>query len=155
MKGAFVLRSDATRKKWDRGGPYFPGQAVYAMAYDDRDGRRRLWAAPGSEHWGSALRSSDDYGKTWAGGEGTVAFPEKTGAALKRIWQIAPGRASEPNLLYCGVEPAALFESQDGGKTFHLMLGLWDHPHRPPGSQRGRCGWSHRPSMRLNVLPPT
>ena len=34
------------------------GQAVYAMAYDGRDGRRRLWAAPGSEHWGSALRSS-------------------------------------------------------------------------------------------------
>jgi hypothetical protein len=130
MKGAFVFRSDASRKKWQRGGPYFPGQAVYAMAYDDRGGRKRLWAAPGSEHWGSALRSSDDFGKTWTGGEGTVAFPEKTGAALKRIWQIRPGRDTQPNVLYCGVEPAALFESQDDGKSFGLVLGLWDHPHR-------------------------
>jgi len=131
MKGAFVLRSDASRKKWQRGGPYFPGQAVYAMAYDDRGGAKRVWAAPASEHWGAVLRASDDFGKTWTGGEGTVAFPEKTGAALKRIWQIRPGRAEQPNVMFCGVEPAALFESQDGGKTFGLMLGLWDHPHRP------------------------
>ena len=37
-KGAFVFRSDKTRRRWQRGGPYFPGHAVYAMAYDDRGG---------------------------------------------------------------------------------------------------------------------
>ena len=29
------------------------------------------------------------------------------------------------------MEPAALFRSDDGGRTFSLMRGLWDHPHRP------------------------
>jgi hypothetical protein len=131
-KGAFVFRSDASRRTWQRGGPYFPGISVYAMAYDGRAGRHRLWAAPTSEHWGTTLRRSDNFGKTWTEGDtSTVAFSKATGAALKRIWQITPGRGEQPNVLYCGVEPAALFESQDGGETFGLMLGLWDHPHRP------------------------
>ena len=29
--------------------------------------------------------------------------------ALKRIWQIAPGRADEPGVVYCGVDPSSLF----------------------------------------------
>ena len=33
MKGAFMLRADAARRSWDVGGPYFPGHAVYALAY--------------------------------------------------------------------------------------------------------------------------
>jgi len=65
MKGAFLFRSDESRRTWQRGGPYFPGNAVYAMAYDDRAGRRRLWAAPESFHFGAVIRSSDDFGKTW------------------------------------------------------------------------------------------
>jgi len=32
----------------DVGGPYFPGRAIYALAYDDRNGRTRLWAAVNS-----------------------------------------------------------------------------------------------------------
>ena len=131
MKGAFIFRSDAARKRWQRGGPYFPGHAVYAMAFDGRAGRRRLWAAPDSMHWGSVLQSSDDFGRTWSSGEAAnVLFPEGTGAALKRIWQITPGRVEQPDVMYCGVEPAALFESRDAGRTFSLVRGLWDHPHR-------------------------
>ena len=34
-------------------------------------------------------------------------------------------------MLYCGVEPAALFETHDAGETWSLMRGLFDHPHRP------------------------
>jgi eukaryotic-like serine/threonine-protein kinase len=37
-KGAFILRSNAQRKRWDLGGPYFHGQNVYSMAYDARGG---------------------------------------------------------------------------------------------------------------------
>ena len=33
--------------------------------------------------------------------------------------------------MYCGVEPAALYESRDDGETFSLVRGLYDHPHRP------------------------
>jgi len=132
MKGAFLFRADAARAKWERGGPYFPGSAVYALAYDDRAGRQRLWAGPQSMHWGALLRTSDDFGLTWTNPEeANVKFPEGTDAALKNIWQITPGRASEPDTLYCGVEPAALFVSRDAGVTWSLTEGLWNHPQRP------------------------
>ena len=132
MKGAFLLRSDARRERWEMGGPYFPGSAVYAMAYDGRGGRHRLWAGPQSMHWGGLLSSSDDFGRSWTNPEeANVKFPEGTGAALKQIWQIVPGRAAEPGTLYCGVEPAALFVSRDDGDSWRLLEGLWNHPHRP------------------------
>ena len=132
MKGAFILRSDASRRHWDLGGPYFPGSAVYAMAYDARAGRRRIWAGPQSMHWGGVLRSSDDFGQTWTNPESAnVKFPESSGAALKQIWQIAPGREAEGDTLYCGVEPAAVFVSRDAGETWTLNEGLWNHPQRP------------------------
>ncbi len=132
MKGAFVLRADRDRGKWEMGGPYFPGMAVYALAYDGRAGRQRLWAGPQSMHWGAVLSSSDDFGHTWTNPEeANVKFPEGTDAALANIWQIAPGRASEPDTLYCGVEPAALFVSKDAGNSWKLTEGLWNHPQRP------------------------
>ena len=132
MKGAFILRSDASRRHWDLGGPYFRGSAVYAMAYDARAGRRRIWAGPQSMHWGGVLRSSDDFGQTWTNPESAnVKFPESSGAALKQIWQIAPGREAEGDTLYCGVEPAAVFVSRDVGETWTLNEGLWNHPQRP------------------------
>ena len=132
MKGAFLLRADAARSSWEVGGPYFPGSAVYAMAYDRRAGRHRLWAGPTSMHWGGLLRSSDDFGRTWTNPEeANVKFPETAGVALKQIWQIAPGRDTEPDTLYCGVEPAAVFISRDAGVSWTLNDGLWNHPHRP------------------------
>lgn len=132
MKGAFILKSDAARKAWDVGGPYFPGRAIYAMAHDSREGRRRLWSGVNSSFWGSYLSSSDDFGKTWTEPETYgVKFPEDTDNSLKQIWQIALGNDQEPNTLYCGVEPAALFRSDDAGETWSLVRGLYDHPHRP------------------------
>src|SRR5688500_12285895 len=103
MKGAFIARADASRKSWEVGGPYFPGSAVYDMAYDARDGRHRIWAGPNSMHWGGLLRSSDDFGATWTNPEeANVKFPDGTDTALKQIWQIMPGRANEPDTIYCG-----------------------------------------------------
>jgi len=131
MKGAFLLRSNSARERWEVGGPHFPGHSVYAMAYDGRAGRRRLWAGTGSMHWGAVLRTSDDFGRTWTNPEAAnVRFPTETGVSLKQIWKIRPGRSQEPETLYCGVEPAALFESRDGGETWNLNQGLHDHPHR-------------------------
>jgi len=130
MKGLFVFRSGPDRARFERGGPYFPGHAVYAAAYDRRGDRQRIWAAATSMHWGALLNHTDDFGATWTTPEvPTVRFPEGT-KALQNIWQIAPGRAEEPDVLYCGVEPAALFESRDNGKSFALVEGLWQHPHR-------------------------
>jgi photosystem II stability/assembly factor-like uncharacterized protein len=131
MKGLFLFGARTGRRRWAMAGPFFPGSSVYGAAFDARAGRKRIWAAPSSMHWGAELSWSDDFGKTWERPEvPLVRFPETSGAALKNIWQIAPGRASEPDTLYCGVEPSALFESRDAGRTWSLNQGLWGHPHR-------------------------
>src|SRR5262245_13384898 len=97
MKGAFLATSRPSRARWDVAGPYFPGAAVYALAYDDRVGRRRLWAATSSMHWGAVLRRSDDFGRTWTDPQqANVKFPADSGGALRQIWQIQPGRSDEP-----------------------------------------------------------
>lgn len=130
-KGAFILRSNPRRTRWEIGGPYFHGHGVYAMAYDDRGGQHRIWTSTQS-YWGTLIRSSDDFGKSWTNPQqAPIRFPADTGVSLKNIWQIALGHAEEPNVLYCGVEPAALFESRDAGETWALVRGLFDHPHRP------------------------
>src|SRR5216683_46815 len=108
MKGLFLLRSGSGRRRWDVGGPHFPGRSVYGVAYDGRDFRRR-WDQPETPR---------------------VRFPEQAGVSLAHIWQIAAGPPEEPDTLYCGVQPAALFESKDAGKTWSLNEGLWSHPHR-------------------------
>ena len=132
MKGAFVLRSDKSRKKWRVEGPHFRGEAVYALLHDTRGERPRTFAATNSMHWGPTLRTSHDNGATWSEpGPQTVRFPADSGRALAQIWQIASGRATEPDVFYCGVEPAALFESRDGGKSWQPNQGLLNHEHQP------------------------
>lgn len=131
MKGAFVFSASSSRDGWETGGPYFPGNAVYAMTYDDRAGRQRIWAGSMSMHWGPVLQSSDDFGRSWSSPEGSsLKFPKETGSSLQQIWQIVPGREDEPDTLYCGVEPAALFVTRDSGESWSLVEGLWNHPHR-------------------------
>ncbi|MGH9742084.1 MAG: protein kinase domain-containing protein, partial [Candidatus Acidiferrum sp.] len=131
-KGAFLLRSSQDRARWDVAGPYFHGQGIFAMAFDGRSGRHRLWISTNSVLWGTFLRSSDDFGRSWTNPvEATIRFPEESGAALRNIWQICLGRPEEPETLYCGVEPAALFESRNDGESWSLVRSLYDHPHRP------------------------
>jgi len=130
-KGAFILRSNAQRTRWDVGGPYFHGHQIYALAYDHRGGQHRIWLSTQS-YWGTLLRSSIDFGKSWATPrEATVRFPSDTGMSLKNIWQITLGPADQPDVLYVGAEPAAMFESRDAGQSWSLVRGLFDHPHRP------------------------
>jgi hypothetical protein len=131
MKGAFLLRSNPRRSHWDVIGPAFHGQAVYTLAFDARQNRHRLWAST-SSFWGTMLRWSDDFGKTWTNPQrANVRFPADCGASLKNIWQVCLGPEDEPDTMYCGVEPAALFVSRDAGETWELSRGLFDHPHRP------------------------
>ncbi len=131
-KGAFILRSNRERSRWEVGGPYFHGQAIHSLAYDSRAGRHRLWASTHT-FWGTFLRSTDDFGKSWTNPprESQVRFPADAGVSLQNIWQICIGRPEEPDVLYCGAEPAALFESRDSGGTWSLVRGLYNHPHRP------------------------
>lgn len=138
MKGAFLLSSGADREQWEVSGPHFPGRIVYSMAYDGRDGRRRIWASSTHFAFGTLLHSTQDFGKTWTNPErAPVRFPDEAGQSLKQIWQIAMGRRQEPGKMYCGVEPAALFESNDAGESWSLVQGLFDHPHRSQWSPGG------------------
>ena len=141
-KGAFLFWSDVSRKTWRMDGPHFRGSSVYAMAFDGRNGRQRTFAGSSSMHWGSVLRTSDDFGATWTEPERqNIRFPTESGLALKQIWQICAGPASEPDVVYCGVEPSALFESRDAGETWEAVQGLLTHEHRAqwqPGGG-GQC----------------
>jgi hypothetical protein len=130
-KGVFVLRSD-DRWRVEASGPHLPGEQAYSLAIDQRDGRSRFLAGSTSDHWGSVVRLSDDLGVTWTDpAVGNLKFPRDTEAAVEHIWQLQPAGSGQPAVVYAGVEPAALFRSDDGGSNFELVRGLWDHPHRP------------------------
>jgi photosystem II stability/assembly factor-like uncharacterized protein len=130
-KGVFFLHAPAARTAWKVEGPHLAGRAIYSLAHDGRAGRQRVWAGAASMHWGAVLVPTDDWGRTWdEPPEANVKFPADSGLALKQIWQIEPGPDDEPDTLYCGVDPAALFHTSDGGKTWEVVRGLLDHPHR-------------------------
>ena len=130
-KGLFALRSDGGPDV-SLDGPWLAGEEVYATCIDTRPGAPRLFAGSVSNHWGPVLRRSDDLGASWMEDEvASLAFPAGSDTSLSRIWQVTPGPPEAPEVVYAGVEPAALFRSDDGGESFSLVQGLWDHPHRP------------------------
>jgi hypothetical protein len=131
-KGAFLAWSDGARKKWRFGDLHFRGESVYAVGFDGRAGRQRVFASTRSWQHGAVLRASDDFGTTWtAADRHSVRFPEGSGLELKHIWQVAPASDAEPDRLFLGVEPACLFESRDGGGEWSPVQGLLAHEHRP------------------------
>ncbi len=130
-KGLFALVAGANRDRWNLRGPWFPGEEIYAAVLDCRQGRDRLLVGATSSHWGPSVYRSEDLGASWVEPEvETLRFPEGTGAAVTRLWQLQPASDAEPDVVYAGVEPAALFRSDDGGESFQLNEGLWGHEHR-------------------------
>ncbi|HUY98279.1 MAG TPA: exo-alpha-sialidase [Verrucomicrobiae bacterium] len=130
-KGLVVARSRDDRRSWSVDDIHFVNLEVYSVAVDARRDPVRLFAAAGSGHWGPQLAYSDDLGRSWVEPEvAPIAFPAGTDTALVRVWQIQPAPESQPDVVFAGVEPHALFRSSDGGITFSLMEGLWNHPHR-------------------------
>lgn len=142
-KGLFTLTSppgDRTAVTVD--GPHFVGYEFPAVALDTRGERPRILAGSASPHWGPAVVWSDDLGGTWVDpDQAPIAFPADSGATMSRVWQLLPAGADQPGVVWAGAEPASLWRSDDGGETYSLVEGLWDHPHRPrwePG-QGGLC----------------
>lgn len=132
VKGLFSLTVGPSRDTWEVAGPWFPGEEIYAAVLDSRKGRARLLIGATSSHWGPSVYRSDDLGGTWLEPDpDTLVFPEDTGAAIRRVWQLQPASEQEPGVIYAGVEPAALFRSTDGGESFLLDEELWNHEHRP------------------------
>jgi len=124
-KGLFTLNA-----RGDLCNPIANGASIPSVAFDPRN--RRMLAGKTSFFWGTGVVSSDDLGTTWTEPEApNLKFPADVDASIKQAWQITPASDAEPNVVYVGVEPAALFRSADGGQSFELVRGLWDHPHRP------------------------
>ncbi len=131
-KGVLVGRSDASRRRWELEPLQLLMSSVYGLGIDRRRGTPRLFAGARSEHFGPSMFHSDDLGRSWAEPEqAPVAFPKETGLTVIGIWQVVPGHPSEPDVVFAGIEPHALFRSEDGGISFELVEGLHNHPHRP------------------------
>ncbi|QNN52054.1 WD40/YVTN/BNR-like repeat-containing protein [Nocardioides mesophilus] len=129
-KGLWLARS-ADRVDWKLEGPDELRSEVHAVAFDRRADSPRMFMASRSWHWGPQLLRSDDLGRTWQrSDEGAIKFPEDTGASLEAVWSIAPSPA-DPDVVWAGTEPSALFRSTDRGESFTMVRSLWDHPHRP------------------------
>ncbi len=133
--GLWLLRSaDGTsRQEWTVDGPYFRMHSVAACAIDNRSGRPRILVGASSSHWGPAVSWSDDLGASWteaADGSG-IRFPADVDASVEAVWQLRPDTEARPGVVWAGSQPSALWRSDDGGETFSLVEGLWNHPHRP------------------------
>ncbi|MBV9836668.1 MAG: hypothetical protein JO156_01015 [Solirubrobacterales bacterium] len=123
-KGLFVFEGEPG-SSFELVARAFEGEPVEYALRDRRSGR--LLAATTSPFYGPKIFSTDDPAGEWeqAGG---VALPEGGEQALNRIWVIAPGEAD--GALYAGGDPGTLFQSTDGGASWELNAGLWEHPTR-------------------------
>jgi photosystem II stability/assembly factor-like uncharacterized protein len=145
-----------------------PGVGVNYVARDPHTGA--LWAALGHGHWGAKLSCSKDDGASWADASqikypqgarylappdpdpnaspgDTQKGPQLRDATLLKLWIIAFGA---PGQIHVGTIPGGLFSSHDGGQSFELNLGLWNHESRGgdlftgPGS--GHTHWFGTPA---------
>ena len=115
-KGAFMFMSDAGRKSWEMRGPFLKGADVNHIVCDTRS-EPTFYACATSYWWGPSLHRSKDFGANWIESESGVRFEENSGNKVTRVWCVAPGHVDEPEVLYVGVDPGALFKSEDGGRN--------------------------------------
>ncbi len=134
-KGLFVLRGPRGQAM-DVVTRQFEGQAVEYAIRDPRTGL--YYASVTHGQFGPHVYIAEDPTGDWEQADGP-AFPEDTEAAVSRVWVITPGL--EDGVLWAGVAPAALFKSQDSGRTWALNRALWDQPSRPDweGGLGGLC----------------
>jgi photosystem II stability/assembly factor-like uncharacterized protein len=125
-KGLFVAEASKSRGRFALRGPFGEGVPVYS-ALVDRRGAGRLYASSCSPFFGMKVLRSSDLGKSFKETKSAPAFPKDDGRALANIWSLEAGQDGKD--LWCGVEPAALFRSPDGGDSWEMVDGLSNHPH--------------------------
>jgi hypothetical protein len=129
-KGAFLFSGERERGNFKMSGPHFPGQSVWSAAFI-ANGVQRILVGNKSEHWGAMVSRSDDFGATWNEPvEGNIKFPAGSGVSLNAVWALEAATSMGPQVVLAGVDPAAMFRSDDCGETFRLNDALFKHPDR-------------------------
>ena len=152
-KGAFVCTADGQRKDWKIEGPFFGGWEIYHAKGSPVD-PNRIYVSQSSGWFGQIIQRSDDGGKTWnppgsapedlvsaqgwpQGESNKFTYEGETGTHLwydgtphpwefKRVWHLEPS-LTDADVVYAGVEDAALFQSKDAGTTWSELSGLRQH----------------------------
>ena len=149
-KGAFVLTADGKRQAWDVTGPHFGGWEMYHLKGSPAD-PDRIYASQSTGWFGQLIQRSDDGGVTWNPVGNEFAYEGETGThqwydgsqrpwKFTRVWHLEPS-LDDPDVVYAGIEDAALFRSDDGGGSWKELPGLRQHPTGPdwaPGAG-GMC----------------
>lgn len=170
-KGAFILTSDGKREKWEVNGPLFTGWEIYHLKGSPVDPNRiyasqtsgwfgqviqrsndggKTWEAPGGD-----TKPGPDAFQMPASNKFVYDTSDSTGKPMtthqfydgkphpwefKRVWHLEPS-LTDPDMVYAGVEDAAIFKSTDGAKSWHELAGLRGHgtgPQWQPGAG-GMC----------------
>ncbi len=125
-KGLFVAESGKGRRRFELRGPYGTGVSVYSALINTR-GTPRLYASSCNAFFGMKILVSTDLGKKFKETRSAPAFPKEDGRALANIWSLESGDHKKE--LWCGVEPAALFRSDNGGDSWEMVASISNHPH--------------------------
>src|SRR6266851_1087676 len=112
-KGAFIVDGGAERHSWRLRGPFCETWPMNHVVGDPASGT--IYGGGGNAWFGAAVWKSSDLGATWT--------HSSEGLAGRR--------------LYAGVEPAGLFRSDDGGRSWRHIAGLRNHPSRPKWTPGG------------------
>lgn len=126
-KGLFIFEGSLGAKRIELRGPFFKGMPVNSAVIDRRSTTPKVVAVPSSPWFGTTIQVSKDLGKKFKPMKSAPAFAAGDGRTLKNVWSIATGGNSTDYL--CGVEPAALFRSRDGGNSWEKVAGITDHAH--------------------------
>jgi hypothetical protein len=133
-KGAFLLRSDGSRRAWTLREPLFLGHIVHHVVQDPREPVVML-AAARTGHLGPTVFRSVDGGRSWKEAARPPAFRKvpdgETGRVVDHVFWLTPGHASEPGSWYAGTSPQGLFRSEDGGASWTGVDGFNESPDRP------------------------
>jgi photosystem II stability/assembly factor-like uncharacterized protein len=169
-KGTFLVVKQ--RGRWR---PTLAGHAGVGVNYVARDPNTgTLWALLGHGHWGAKVSRSTDGGQTWTDApqiqypNGARHYlpppPTETGpgegkptlqpATLLKLWTMAFGADGR---IWVGTIPGGLFVSRDGGESFELDLGLWNHESRGgdlfKGEGNGTTKWYGTPASEGEFAP--
>lgn len=125
-KGLFVAEGAKSRRGFTLRGPFGSGVSVYSTLIDTR-GTPRVYASSCNAFFGMKVLVSTDLGKKFKETKSAPTFPKEDGRVLANIWSLETGKGKKD--LWCGVEPASLFRSSDGGDNWEMVPGISNHDH--------------------------